>query len=887
MPLNPQISRSALLLLLLLATSGCGLSAGGHRYVKFVKDGSSFREEEIAPDSGNARALMIAGRSHYDVKVITEGTGGGIMPGHTVKLAADDREIRFRAGVTTPENAPFAEAVWGMSEGSKWELKERKPGAPVIVVEAKKVCRELGLRYQIGSDGAQKSFKYVTVWCAPVSTPALEKPALDECIDRRARTCALAVEESLTDEASAKAAIDDVCVKRSPERCLNLAIASLAFKSIASHAMKAAKPYLTGRIEELSVAAMKSPDPAAVTEALANLAESGSTSSYMAILGAVRDHPMVKAEALRAISSVYGKVDAPTREAIMKAATSLPGNVVSEIQEAIERSDWDLAREEQKAFREAMDPAYKEAAKKARLEMANAAPPEFPDDGAGEKDELLKAIKMGDEAKVRAILMRGRLTYATDANGSTPLHVAAAKGKIGIVKQLLAANPSLSLVANRKGERPADLAVKGSFEEISALIRDQEEKLETGAAWYKPRDAKPVSPDSSALVRVPRPREGHSVTALQNGRMLVTGGGNGGHTYLWSPESGKATPIRPLMDRKFHIAKALPNGNVVLVGGDLAVIDGKTPTLTAEVWDVELRTSSVHSLDVPAASEGPGEAPVNAVVAISKDFDAIVASIVHVKSPKDAFFTEIYRLTPKVGEVRQTLGRLVKPRKDFHMAALDDGKILIFGGVTYSADAWQTENVSSELFDPATGQSAQAGSLPDPVQEHQGFIVLKSHRVLAYGHEGLDLWDPDTRKWSRKEFPTALRGKAVTGLKARPNVIQLRDETIAILRENGHMDFFREKNGKIRHLRTSDIGYGNAAIAPHIWEPRLAIAGADDISDGELPIYPAYVYDPPRNTLTPKYLCEGPGVKKCATPAGEQASATPPPVGTGEGDDTP
>ena len=67
-------------------------------------------------------------------------------------------------------------------------------------------------------------------------------------------------------------------------------------------------------------------------------------------------------------------------------------------------------------------------------------------------------------------------------------------------------------------------------------------------------------------------REGHTVTLLPDGKVLITGGFNGGYlssAEIFDPATGGFTPTSGAMTapRKFHRAILMENGRVLVAGG--------------------------------------------------------------------------------------------------------------------------------------------------------------------------------------------------------------------------------------------------------------------------------------------------------------------------------
>src|SRR5262245_3067457 len=93
------------------------------------------------------------------------------------------------------------------------------------------------------------------------------------------------------------------------------------------------------------------------------------------------------------------------------------------------------------------------------------------------------------------------------------------------------------------------------------------------------------------------PRHGHTATLLLNGKVLITGGQDStsgtlrlelASAELFDPDTETFTRIGDMtMPRRFHSATLLPDGRVLIAGGDGYV--RRTPR-TAEIYDPSTET---------------------------------------------------------------------------------------------------------------------------------------------------------------------------------------------------------------------------------------------------------------------------------------------------------
>ncbi len=171
-------------------------------------------------------------------------------------------------------------------------------------------------------------------------------------------------------------------------------------------------------------------------------------------------------------------------------------------------------------------------------------------------------------------------------------------------------------------------------------------------------------------------RSNHTATALADGRVLIAGGtaaGNGpalGAAELFDPTTQTFSNTGSLnFPRTNHTATLLPDGTVLFVGGQTSTLGAVVPIGEAEIFD-----------------------PSTGVFSVS-----------------DTLFT---------------------PRTS-HAAALANGEVIVFGGVTNSAFT-----TSVEVFDPASGYFRRGGALSS-ARSYMFATTLLDGRVLLPGGLGL------------------------------------------------------------------------------------------------------------------------------------------------------
>jgi uncharacterized protein (TIGR03437 family) len=297
-------------------------------------------------------------------------------------------------------------------------------------------------------------------------------------------------------------------------------------------------------------------------------------------------------------------------------------------------------------------------------------------------------------------------------------------------------------------------------------------------------------------------RQGHTATLLVSGDVLIAGGfaiQPGWPVFasaeLYSPLTGKFRSASGIMTspRAGHTATLLPDGTVLIVGGEGSYggATGASSEASAELYD------------------------------------------------------------PGTQEFRKT-GAMTAPRTDHTATLLNDGRVLIAGGVNSNEKGEQTYLSSAELYDPSTGRFTATGSMKQ-ARSFSSATLLASGKVLISGYfnysvpdnddlEHAELYDPTTGTFSltaRAAYPEFELRVASSSLLTSGDVLNtLEDECdpddLAELYHPSTETF--DKIAKTSGIR----GYTTTTALP---DGKVFLAG-QDFSRHESPYASAELYDP-------------------------------------------
>lgn len=194
------------------------------------------------------------------------------------------------------------------------------------------------------------------------------------------------------------------------------------------------------------------------------------------------------------------------------------------------------------------------------------------------------------------------------------------------------------------------------------------------------------------------PRSGLTMTVLNDGRVLLAGGAADYDLALDNVEIVDPSKVKIDVTEKMtsprvgHSATLLPNGKVLIVGGN----DGQFMLSTAELFDPTTNSFTLLPARLNTARSG------HKAVLVNNRFVLIIGgeSGDNIDNPdlewKPLASAEVYDLRDET--FSYTKNTMQSPREYHQATLLDDGKVLVTGGISDIAKSLNT----ADMFDPTT-----------------------------------------------------------------------------------------------------------------------------------------------------------------------------------------
>jgi plastocyanin/N-acetylneuraminic acid mutarotase len=218
----------------------------------------------------------------------------------------------------------------------------------------------------------------------------------------------------------------------------------------------------------------------------------------------------------------------------------------------------------------------------------------------------------------------------------------------------------------------------------------------------------------------------HQIVLLNNGSVMVVGGGFGGTetnaTDIYNPTTGVWTAAAPQpLARADVIAVELPDGNVLVAGGHT----DNAPTLLSEIYNPTTNAwTQTGSLITPGGDSGG---------VMLTDGDVLFAGGYTTYNDSDnsiqyLYTSELFNTTTNSWSLT---GDMNYPRGEIGLSTvlLNNGEVLVPGG-NYQPE---TGLATAELYNPATGTWAMAGTMSVARGSGAMAVLLNNGKVLAFG----------------------------------------------------------------------------------------------------------------------------------------------------------
>ncbi len=247
----------------------------------------------------------------------------------------------------------------------------------------------------------------------------------------------------------------------------------------------------------------------------------------------------------------------------------------------------------------------------------------------------------------------------------------------------------------------------------------------------------PCTQRSSLLAALPAGRGGHTVTKLQNGKVLICGGADaaltvyaGGELYDPVTDSFSATGAM-VSARAAHTATLLPDGRVLIVGGTTDVSDALAGAQHA------LKSCEIYDPLNNSFSAGPNLArPHVAHTAVGlANGDVLIGgggtytTIIGIKIPAIDNHAQGFTFSTLAWTAEVTMKAA---RAGASGVLLADGRALFAGGIGGSITS-PNNLASAEAFDPVTGKWSSVGSMSLGRSGMPMVVLPGTNQVLVAG----------------------------------------------------------------------------------------------------------------------------------------------------------
>jgi hypothetical protein len=271
-----------------------------------------------------------------------------------------------------------------------------------------------------------------------------------------------------------------------------------------------------------------------------------------------------------------------------------------------------------------------------------------------------------------------------------------------------------------------------------------------------------AEPGWTTTGKIVETRARHTATLLADGRVLVAGGGEIGEppaltkasAELYDPSTRSWTATGEMIEgRQGHTATLLPDGRVLVAGGDISSANiGSSPPhhilASAELYDPSNGTWTATGEMTEAGWGHTAILLLDGKVLVTGGYgsETDVTEVPNGEFVNPAA-SELY--DPSNGTWTAT-GKMIETRALPTATLLPDGRVLVAGGQTTFAtgsDIHTVDLASAELYDPGSGTWTATGEMTEARTNHTT-TLLADGRVLVAGGGSAELWDPSSGTWT-------------------------------------------------------------------------------------------------------------------------------------------
>jgi N-acetylneuraminic acid mutarotase len=267
------------------------------------------------------------------------------------------------------------------------------------------------------------------------------------------------------------------------------------------------------------------------------------------------------------------------------------------------------------------------------------------------------------------------------------------------------------------------------------------------------------------------PRAYHKAVLLSDGKVLVSGGAryvNGTDIYLssceiYDPTAGTWTTTDSLgIGRYFHTMTLLKDGRVLVAGGAYASGNTFVQLNTCEIYDpVSGRWSETNPMNYARSGHTATLLPDGRVLVVGGNLSTSPTSDTYLNS------AEIYDPTTSKWSIADSMS---VPRSGHSATLLPNGTVLVAGGHYAIAYPNIVDLSSCEIYNPSTSYWSTTDSMAVP-HTGQAVVPLLDGRVLLAGGEyrvnDCEIFNPQVMEWS--ETDSLLTGRDSHSLTLLPN----------------------------------------------------------------------------------------------------------------------